>query len=138
MLKQDIIKELYFDYQYKQIEIARKLNVSTKYISKVLIKDSRYKDEKERRKDISQKRHRQKTKEYIKNKRKSRSIDTEYEYMKHQHDQDIFELSGNKNNINNRAFRKWNASAYKYNHKTKNYHLVKDITASYDVPKIIK
>lgn len=138
MLKQDKIKELYFDYQYKQIEIAKELNVSTKYISKVLISDNRYKDEKEKRKNISREMHKQKTKEYIRNNRKNQGIDIEYEYMKHQHNQDSFELSSGKNVINNRAFRKWNASAYKYDSKTKSYHLVKNITTSYDIPRIIR
>ena len=58
--------------------------------------------------------------------------------MKHQHNQDFYELSSGKNLINNRAFKKWNASAYKYNQKTKSYHLIKNITTSCDVPKIIR
>ena len=138
MSNKDKIKHLYFDCKYKQIEIAKELNISTKYISKILLQDSRYIEEKQRRKNISNKKHTQKTKEYIKAKRKMRYIDMEYEYMRHQHDQATFELSGGKNNINNRAFRKWNTSAYKYNLKTKSYHLVKGLTATYDVPKIIR
>lgn len=138
MSKRDKIKELYFDYKYKQIEIAKELNVSNKYISRILIQDSRYKTEKEERKKFSKQKHEQKTKEYIANKRKNRNIDIVYEYMRCQHNQASFELSGSKNNINNRAFRKWNASAYKYNPQTQSYHLIKNLTATHDVPKIIR
>ena len=61
----------------------------------------------------------------------------EYYYMKMQHQQDIRELSGAKKSINNRAYRNWNSSAYRYNKKTKSYILRDDITAGFDVPKKI-
>lgn len=138
MQKKDIIKKLFFDCNYKQIDIAKELDVSTKYISKVLISDNRYKTEKDKRKEISNKRHIEKTKQYIKEKRKTSKIDREYEYMKYQHNQDVFELSGNSNKINNFNFRKWNSSAYKYNSKTKSFHLVRGLNVSQDVPKIIR
>ena len=57
MQKKDIIKKLFFDCNYKQIDIAKELDVSTKYISKVLISDDRYKVEKDKRKELSNKRH---------------------------------------------------------------------------------
>ena len=138
MQKKDIIKKLFFDCNYKQIDIAKELDVSTKYISKVLISDNRYKTEKDKRKEISNKKHIEKTKQYIKEKRKTSKIDREYEYMKYQHNQDVFELSGNSNKINNFNFRKWNSSAYKYNSKTKSFHLVRGLNVSQDVPKIIR
>lgn len=138
MQKKDIIKKLFFDCNYKQIDIAKELDVSTKYISKVLISDNRYKTEKDKRKQISNKRHIEKTKQYIKEKRKTSKIDREYEYMKYQHNQDVFELSGNSNKINNLNFRKWNSSAYKYNSKTKSFHLVRGLNVSQDIPKIIR
>ena len=138
MPKQDKIKELYFDCQYKQIEIAKELNVSTKYISKVLISDSRYKDEKERRKLNSKNIHRQKTIDYIKSKRKSKNTDIDYQILKQMHIQASQELSNGRNTISNRAYRDWNKSAYEYNPKNKCYILKKNINAGADVPKIIK
>ena len=138
MSKQELIKQLYFNHNYKQVDIAEELNVSTKYVSKVLLKDERYKEEKERRKNIANLQHRQKAKEYMRKKRKSQNIDLQYEYLKHQQNQDAFELSGGKGRINNTAFKKWNSSAYNYNPKTKSYYLDKSLTAGFDVPKIIR
>ena len=48
MEKQEKIKELYFEYKYNQKEISEILGISNKYVSKVLLKDSRYKEEKEK------------------------------------------------------------------------------------------
>lgn len=135
MEKQEKIKELYFECKYNQKEISAILGISNKYVSKVLLKDSRYKEEKEKRKLLSQSRHRQKTIDYIKNKRKS-NINVEYEKLKQMHIQASRELSGRKT-ISNRAFRNWNSSIYKYNDKTKSYHLKKEIVTGFDVPKKI-
>lgn len=55
MKKQERIKELYFDEKYSQKEIASMLNLSSQYVSKVLLQDSRYKKEKERRKKYQNK-----------------------------------------------------------------------------------
>lgn len=137
MDKQEKIKELYFKEKYKQKEIAELLNVSNKYVSKVLIKDYRYKNEKEQRKNLAKAKHRNDTINYIKNKRKSNHIDVEYEKLKQLHIQASIELSEGRKTINNRVFRDWNKSAYKYNSKTKSYHLKKGITTGYDVPKKI-
>ena len=78
MNRQEAIKKLYFECKYNQKEIAETLEISNKYVSKVLLEDSRYKEEKEKRKLLSQNRHRQKTIDYIKNKRKL-NMNTEYE-----------------------------------------------------------
>lgn len=135
MKKQEIIKELYFIKKYNQQEIAEELNVSYQYVSKVLLKDVRYKEEKEKRKLLNKNKHTKKTIDYIKTKRKT-SIDIEYEKLKQAHIQASQELSGRKT-ISNRAYRDWNSSAYKYNDKTKSYHLKKGIIAGADVPKKI-
>ena len=137
MEKQEKIKELYFECKYNQKEISAILGISNKYVSKVLLKDSRYKEEKEKRKLLSQSRHRQKTIDYIKNKRKS-NINVEYEKLKQMHIQASIELSGGRKQINNRAFRNWNKSAYKYDRKSQSYVLRKDIVTGIDAPKKIK
>ncbi len=137
MNKQEKIKTMYFNKKYKQKEIAEKLKVSNQYVSKTLLKDKRYKAEKERRKIISKERHRQRAIYYIKNKRKSKSIDLEYEYLKQLHKHDSQELSLRKT-IGNVAYRNWNSSIYKYNSKTKSYHLKKGVITGADVPKKVK
>lgn len=74
MNRQEKIKEMYFNEKYNQKEIAKKLNVSSQYVSKILLSDDRYKAEKEPRKIISKERHRQSTIDYIKNKRKTKAM----------------------------------------------------------------
>lgn len=135
MKKQERIKELYFNENYKQKDIANMLNLSSQYVSKVLLQDSRYKKEKEKRKRESKQRHKNKTINYIKNKRKSK-LDVGYEQLKQLHIQASREMSSHRQ-MNNRTFRNWNSSIYKYNSKTKSYHLKKGIVTGNDVPKKI-
>lgn len=135
MEKQERIKELYFNENYKQKDIANMLNLSSQYVSKVLLQDSRYKKEKEKRKKESKQRHKNKTINYIKNKRKSK-LDVGYEQLKQLHIQASREMSSHRQ-MNNRTFRNWNSSIYKYNSKTKSYHLKKGIVTGNDVPKKI-
>jgi len=111
------------------------LGVSKYIVSRTLSKDSRYKEEKQKRVKEQELIHKEKTKQYIYSKR-------EKEYavsarLKQEHIQASIELSKAKT-INNRAFRKWNSSIYKLNPKKKYYELDKKVTVSYDVPKIIK
>ncbi len=138
MNKHDKIIELYFNKEFSQKEIANILNTSNKYVSRFLIKDIRYKKEKDRRKLNSKNIHREKTINYIKDKRKSKNTDIDYQILKQMHIQASKELSNSKNAISNKAFRDWNKSAYEYNSKNKSYILKKDIKAGADVPKIIK
>lgn len=67
----------------------------------------------------------------------SKNIDLEYEYLKQLHKQDSQELSLRKP-IGNVAYRNWNSSVYKYNSKTKSYHLKRGIITGADVPKKVK
>ena len=75
MNNKEKIKELYFKQKYKQKDIATLLNISNKYVSKVLINDYRYKEEKEQRKKLAKIKHRKDTINYIKNKRKRNKND---------------------------------------------------------------
>ena len=137
MNKQEMIKELYFNKKYSQKEIANILDTSNKYVSRILIKDDRYSEEKERRKLDSKITHKQKTKNYINQKRKSKTNDSDYQVLKQMHLQASQELSGGRKTISNRAFRNWNSSAYQYDKKSKSYMLKKEINTGYDVPKRI-
>ncbi len=134
MKKQELIKDLYFNKKNTQKEIAEMLDVSTQYVSKILLQDNSYKQEKERRKLESKIKHTQNTIKHINNKRKLKNVNMDYDTLKKLHIDASRELSG-RSVISNKAFRNWNTSAYKYNYKTKSYILKKDIITGFDVPK---
>lgn len=136
MSKREKIKELYFDYNCKQIEIAKELNVSTKYISKILRSDSRYNEEKQKRKEENKKNNIEFTKRYITEKRKEKN-DIDYLILKTMHEQASKELSGGRKPISDRAYRDWNSSIYRYNENSKTYVLRKGINTGADVPNRI-
>lgn len=62
---EEIIIKMYFENKMKQVDIAKKLNISKYKVSRVVTKDARYKEEKEQRKHQNKKRHTDKTKQYI-------------------------------------------------------------------------
>ncbi len=132
---EEIIIKMYFDNKMKQVDIAKTLNISKYKVSRVVTKDTRYKEEKEQRKNQNKKRHTDKTKQYIYHKREEESAINQQ--LKQNHIQASIELSGGKS-INNRAFRKWNSSIYKLNPKRKYYEIDKNINVSNDVPKIVR
>lgn len=126
------ILDLYYIDKLKQKDIAQKLKISKYKVSRTVSKDERYIKDKESRKQKSKQRHKNKTIQYMKEKRERNEIS--YLFLKAQHEQDCKELSGGKG-ISNRVYRDWNASAYKYDNRTKSYYLKKGIIAGYDVPK---
>lgn len=136
-MEEEILKK-YFRDKMKQKDIANELNVSKYKVSRVVTKDARYKEEKERRKKQNKQKHSNNTKRYISKMRKSRGQDIGYSQLKQLHKQAAFELSGSRNKISNRAFRDWNPSIYQYDDKTQSYRLKKEIITSIDVPKLIK
>lgn len=136
----DIVEQvlfLYFKEKFKQKDIASKLNISKYKVSRIVSKDNRYKQEKIERKEKSKAKNKKETIEYIKNKRKTSSSKIDYYFMRAQHNQASRELSGGRKPINDRDYRDWNASIYKYNEKTKSYNLKKGINVGFDVPKKI-
>ena len=139
MKKKDKILFLFFDKKLTTIEIANKLKVTKQYVSKVVSKDIRYSRERKNRKLQNKDKQKQRVKNYIYKKRKIARQERLDATIALQHAQASFELSGRKT-INNRAFRKWNSSIYKYYDKTKEYRLKKDFEnkVSYAVPKKIK
>ena len=127
----------YFDEKLKQIDIAKKLNISKYKVSRVVTKDPRYKKEKENRKEKNRIEHINKTKNYINSERKKRNDDIGYAEIKQAHIQASMELSGGRKPMNNRAFRNWNTSIYEYSSNIKSYKLKKGINVGADVPKRI-
>lgn len=69
---EEIIIKMYFENKMKQVDIAKKLNISKYKVSRVVTKDVRYKEEKEQRKHQNKKRHTDKTKQYIYHKREEK------------------------------------------------------------------
>lgn len=137
MENKELIIKLYFIDRLTATNIAKELNVSNAYITKIIKQDSRYYEEKEKRKEENKEKHIEKTKKYINFKRKHTSFDVEYALLKQAHEQASRELSGGRKPISNRAFRNWNPSIYKYNEKSKSYVLRKGINVGADVPKRI-
>ncbi len=133
---EDKVLNMYYIGKKKQIEIANELNISKYKVSRIVRKDTRFNKEKEDRKLLNKKKHIENTKHYINKKRKIKR-DIDYAILKKQHEQASRELSGSTNYISNRALKKWNSSAYKYNEKDKSYVLRKEINAGRDIPKSI-
>lgn len=130
----DRILNMYFNEKMKQKEIADKLHISKYKVSRIVSKDNMYLEEKERRKNENQEKHKNKKIEAIYLKRKKAQI--ENEILRKQHIQASLELSSSSK-ISNRAFKKWNSSIYRYNPKTKSYNVKSGIGLSYNIPKKI-
>lgn len=137
MSKKDEIITLYFEKKLASIEISKKIDVAQSYITKVIKQDSRYQKEKQRRKNEKKTQRKKNHKEYMRKVRKANSIS--YEELKAKHYQASCELSGRKT-INNRAFRNWNSSIYRFHERTKEYRVKEELKdkISYAVPKRIK
>lgn len=138
MSKKEKILILYFTDKLNIIEISSFLDVTKQYVSKIIRNDPRYIDEKLRRKEANKLKQVERVKSYIKQQRKNRNEDIARYIMEFQHNQAAAELSGRKT-INNRAFRNWNSSIYKFNNRTKEFIINKDFRdkVSYATPKKI-
>lgn len=134
MSNKEKIIDLFYIKHLKPVDIALKLDVSNSYVTKVIKKDFRYHKEKTQRKQQNKIKHKEQTIKYIKAKQKSNK--DSYEALKYQLKKDSEELSYYCD-ISDRSFRKFNASAYKYNHKKKRFEIDKKLTVSADVPKIV-
>lgn len=139
MEKQQKIKDLYFNKKYAQTQIAKELNVSNQYVSKILKKEPKYLEVKEQRKQINQRKNIQETKDYNKTKRKNAQFRNSADdlILKNMHNQASMELSQPKR-LSNMAYRNWNKSAYSYNEKKKRFEFKEELGRSFDVPKYVK
>ena len=135
-IKEQVLN-LYFIEHKKQKEIAEKLNISKYTVSRIVTKDDRYINEKEERKEQSKINNKNKTIEYIYSKREQKRIN-EYDSISKMHIQAVMELSEKNKPMNNKVYKDWNSSIYKYNEKSKSYVLKKGINVGADVPKRIK
>lgn len=136
MSKENIIN-LFYNEHLKVNEIAQQEDVSPAYITKVVKQDSRYIQEKERRKEISSKKRKNAQNQYIKTKRENKRIEDNYSVVQEQHRKASSELS-KSSRLSNESYRKFNSSAYHYNPSKRRYEFDENLGRSYAIPKYIK
>lgn len=135
--KQEEILSLFYNKHLKQNEIAKIVETSSQYISKIIKQDNRYKQEKENRKLENADKRKQYLKDYFINyDRPKKEKDNSYEQLQALHEQASRELSYTNNNISDYAFAKWNLSSYHRNSKG-NLILDRKLNVGFDVPKTI-
>lgn len=134
-MEEEIIS-LYFTEKMLQKDIAEKLNISKSSICRIIKNDERYIEEKNNRKQLNKIKHNKDIQRRVEFRRRQKS-NIDIQILNKMHEQASIELSGGRKPINNRAYRNWNTSAYKYNDKNKSYELIKEINAGADVPKRI-
>lgn len=136
MEKVATINELYFDEKKTLTEIAEIINTSISYISKVLRKNEKYQEEKEKRKKDNLIQRRERQKDLIYEMRKSK-VDIEYINLKNKHEQASMELS-KRSILGKDTLRKWCSSAYIYNENKNRYEFdTKNLTKPADFPLYI-
>lgn len=136
MSKENIINLFYIEH-LKVNEIAKKENVSSAYITKIIKQDNRYIYEKKDRKELSRRNRKNAQNHFIKTKRENKRIEDNYSFVQEQHRQASRELS-KSSHLSNENYRKFNISAYQYNPSKKRYEFDKNLGRSYAVPKYIK
>lgn len=139
-MKEDIksyVILLFYIQHYSTKDIAVEVNISESYVTKIIKEDSRYTNEKQRRKEEAKEKRREYKRLHEKHRRETIRIDDNYSYVRTQHDKDVRELSEAKH-LNNESYRRWNYSAYHYNPSKKRYEFDSSLGRSADVPKYIK
>ena len=120
----------------KQNEIAKIVETTTQYVSKVVRTDKRNIEEKEKRKKENSENRKIYLQEYFKTYNRPKKDDNSYEQMIAQQIQDSMELSFSNSNISDYAFVKWNSSAYHTNNKG-NLVIDRKLKVGFDVPKSV-
>lgn len=127
------ILDLYYNRHLKQNEIAKIVEKSCPYVSKVVKTDNRNKQEKETRKKTNAENRKVYLQEYFKTYDRPKKDDNSYKQMLSQQKQDAMELSYS-NNMSDYAFAKWNSSAYHTNSKG-NLVIDRKLKVGADIPK---
>ncbi|MBP3831326.1 MAG: hypothetical protein ILA02_03020 [Clostridia bacterium] len=138
MDKKDQILDLYFNKHLQQTEISKQLDVSQQYISKIVKKDERYKQEKDYRKLKNAEKRKIYQMEYQKNYVRRKDNDIAFEALQAQLAQDAKLLSYKAHNLSTYALKKANSSIYEYDKNRNQYVMLKGIKASIDLPRRIK
>ena len=135
--KKDKIIELFFINHLSVKKIADSVGTSSAYITKIVKTDERYIQEKQYRKEKSKEKRKQDKNNFMRNKREQKRIDDNYSFVQAQHYKATRELSKSRH-LTNETYRKWNSSAYKYNHLKKRYEFDEKLGRASDIPKYIK
>lgn len=135
MNKQEQILDLYFNKHLKQAEIAKVVDATQQYISKIIQKDGRYEDEKSSRKSINAEKRKLTQIEYQKKYIRKKEKDIHYEHLLEQQKQDAIELSYNPHPLSDYAFKKVNSSIYTYDSIKNQFVMLKGIKAGFAAPK---
>lgn len=135
MLKEKIISSYYIKH-LKVKDIAKKFNITSSYITKIIKQDNRYTEERQYRKECSKSKRKIDQNKFIKNKREKQRIEDNYSALQAQHEEASRELSKSKH-LSNENYRKWNSSAYHYNPSKRRFEFDKNLGRSADVPKYI-
>ena len=133
--KKERILDLFFNEHLKQVDIAKMLDISKQYVSKIVKANSKYEKAKENKLKQNAIKRKEYLKEYFKTYQRSKCEDNSYENLKAQLNQDTLELSY-FSDISDYTFAKWNISAYHRNKKG-NLVLNKDLKVGFNVPKTI-
>ena len=136
MSNKEKILDLYYNQHLKQNEIAKIVDTTTQYVSKVVRTDKRNIEEKEERKKENSENRKIYLQEYFKTYNRPKKDDNSYEQMIAQQIQDSMELSFSNSNISDYAFVKWNSSAYHTNNKG-NLVIDRKLKVGFDVPKSV-
>ena len=133
--KKEKILDLFFNEHLKQVDIAKMLDISKQYVSKIVKADSRYAESKQNKIKGNAIKRKKYLQEYYKKYQRPKKEDNSYEILKAQLEQDTLELSY-FSDISDYAFAKWNISSYHRNKKG-NLVLNKNLNIGFDVPKTI-
>lgn len=136
MSNKEKILDLCYNQHLKQNEIAKIVDTTTQYVSKVVRTDKRNIEEKEKRKKENSENRKIYLQEYFKTYNRPKKDDNSYEQMIAQQIQDSMELSFSNSNISDYAFVKWNSSAYHTNNKG-NLVIDRKLKVGFDVPKSV-
>ena len=136
MSNKEKILDLYYNQHLKQNEIAKIVETTTQYVSKVVRTDKRNIEEKEKRKKENSENRKIYLQEYFKTYNRPKKDDNSYEQMIAQQIQDSMELSFSNSNISDYVFVKWNSSAYHTNNKG-NLVIDRKLKVGFDVPKSV-
>ena len=135
MNKKEEIAKLYYEEHLIQEDIAVKIGVTQGYVSQVIKADERYINNKEIKHQESLQKKANYNKEYYKTYKRHKKDNDSYAQLQAQLDKDSLELSYNSWFISDLAFAKWNRQMFKYDKKSSDLVLKRNIVVSCDVPK---
>lgn len=134
MVDTNTIISKFYDFHEKPNDIAKELEVSPSYITKIIKKDDRYSSEKAYRQEVNKENRKVSKREWIKNKRKTEADKQLDEMLKKQHIEASKELSYSYE-MSDLAYVKWNRSAFVYDKNSSDLVLNKKLKCGADVPK---